>query len=140
MDKKCILIVEDEAQIAATLGYALEQRLGGMYDVEVSLRADDAQSRFQQRHFDLVVTDLRMPGTGGFDLIRQIRQISPQTRVMLITAFDSPQVEIRAHRLGAAYLPKPFKLQKFIDAVRHVLGKEACAHSLYARRTRGDEI
>ena len=121
MDEKRILIVEDEPRIALALSRALEHRPPGEYRVEISPMAETAMSKMQGKPFDLVVTDMRMPGMGGLALIRHLRQHSPQTSTMLITAFGSPEIKDAAQRLGATYLPKPFSLQEFISRVQHIL-------------------
>jgi two-component system response regulator (stage 0 sporulation protein F) len=121
MDKRHILIVEDELQIAVSLCRALEYHLDGSCEIAISPQASDALVQLQDRHFDLIVTDLRMAGMSGLELIQRVHRDSPQTRTMLITAFGSPKVEQQARRLAAIYLPKPFRLQEFIAAVRSIL-------------------
>jgi two-component system response regulator PilR (NtrC family) len=123
MDEKHILIVEDESQIAAALRRALEHGLDG-YQVEISSLADEALTMLQHKQFALIVTDLCMPGMDGMELIRRVRQVSPQTRTMLITAYGSPEVESQARRLAAVYLPKPFTLQEFNIVVQGILDEE----------------
>lgn len=121
MDKRHILIVEDELQIAVSLCRALEYHLDGSYEIAISPQASDALVQLQDKRFDLIVTDLRMADMSGLELIQQVHRDSPQTRTMLITAFGSPKVEQQARRLAAIYLPKPFRLQEFIAAVRGIL-------------------
>jgi DNA-binding response OmpR family regulator len=62
----------------------------------------------------------------GLELIRHVRQTSPQTHLMLITGFGSPQVEKQVRNLGATYLSKPFSLQEFMAIVHFILSEEEC--------------
>jgi DNA-binding response OmpR family regulator len=121
MEKKRILIVEDEPRIALALCRALEFPGRGDYEVEISPIAETALTKLESGPFDLIVTDLRMPGMGGLEFIRHVRQTSPQTQTMLITAFGSPEIEELTQRLGATYLPKPFSLQEFVDTAERIL-------------------
>jgi two-component system response regulator FlrC len=121
MDEKRILIVEDEPRIALALCRALEHRPQDRYEVEISPVAETALGKLQARPFDLVVTDLRMPGMGGLALIRQVREVSPGTSTLLITAFGSEEVESTTEKLGARYLSKPFSLREFVSEVQRIL-------------------
>jgi DNA-binding NtrC family response regulator len=121
MEQKRILIVEDELQITMTLCRALVHPMGGGYEVEVCPLADVALKRLRYEEFDLVVTDLRMPGISGLELLRHVHQASPKTRMMLITGFGSPEIEKQVRQLGATYLPKPFSLQEFIATAHQIL-------------------
>lgn len=121
MKAKQILIVEDEPRIALALCRALEFPLHDDYQVEISPVAETALSKLKNAHYDLLVTDLRMPGMGGMELLRQVRTASPHTRAILITAFGSVEVEEVVKRLGARYLPKPFSLREFVALVEEML-------------------
>jgi DNA-binding NtrC family response regulator len=122
MSERHILIVEDETQIAATLCQALNHRLDGTYRVQTSTQASDALAKLRDTHYDLIITDLRMPGMDGLELIRRVHRTRPQTHVILITGFGTPQVEEEARSLSADYLPKPFKLRELLAIVRRILG------------------
>jgi DNA-binding response OmpR family regulator len=132
MDEKRILIVEDEPRIALALCRALEFPPRGANKVEISPVAETALAKLKSEPFDLVITDLRMPGMGGVELLRQVRGISPSTRLMLITAFGSPEIKEVTQRLGAVYLPKPFSLREFVAKVEDILEIEGPAPDLEA--------
>ncbi|MBN1179563.1 MAG: response regulator [Anaerolineae bacterium] len=121
---KRILVVEDELSIALSLRRALEHPLGGGHHVEISASADTALTRLKRETFDLIVTDLKMPGMSGLDLLKQVHQIAPNARTMLITAFGSDSVEQQAQLLASAYLAKPFNLADFIVTVKELLENE----------------
>jgi two-component system response regulator PilR (NtrC family) len=126
MDKKHVLIVEDEPLIAAALCRVLRHPLGGGHQVETCPRAELALTRLRQERLDLIITGLHAPDMGGLEFIRCVRQLSPQTHILLTTAYSSPEVEHQAQRLGIAYLAKPFGLDEFLVAVQCVLDGKHC--------------
>ncbi len=126
-NKARILIIEDSLGIARALNRTLSLPQGGGHWVELHDSGEAALERLRGTRFDLLITDLRLPGMNGLAVLEHARQISPETRSILITAFGSPQVEERARRLSNAYLPKPFRLHDLIQVVQRVLN-EPVAH------------
>ena len=122
MEPKRILVVEDEPLLGLALRRALQCRLDSTCEVELSPLAADALQRVQDGPVALLVTDLCMPGMDGLELIERVRQLSPNTQAMLITAFGSDTVQDRAQELSVTYLPKPFRLREFIQLVRRLVG------------------
>jgi two-component system response regulator AtoC len=118
---KRILIVDDEAIVAFFLMEGLKG-LGEGYDVHTSGSAESALEEMQGKRFDLAVIDYRLPGLDGLDLIRRLREVSPETRTIMITAYSSPELEDEALRLRAArYLEKPFRIQDLMYTIEKVL-------------------
>jgi DNA-binding NtrC family response regulator len=124
MNNKRILIVEDERLIAMALRRALSLSEVD-YRVEVCDSAEAALERLGDTCFDLLISDFRLPGMNGLELIERVRQLSPGTRSILITGFGSPQIEEQARRLADAYITKPFHLGDIIQVVRRILGEPA---------------
>jgi CheY-like chemotaxis protein/predicted regulator of Ras-like GTPase activity (Roadblock/LC7/MglB family) len=121
MDIRSILIVDDEPRVALFLSKALE-RLNPAYQVSVAHSGEEALQALNRSQVDLLVTDLRMPGISGLELIRWVRAASPQTRTILITAYGSDDVEAEARRLEASrYITKPFSVDDFARAVEEAL-------------------
>jgi DNA-binding response OmpR family regulator len=118
-----ILLVDDEPQLANSLREMLEYS-NQDYRVRVAYFGAEALDILGDQPVDLLVTDLRMPGISGLELIQQVQEIDSQMRTMLITAFGSPEIEDRARELGAFYLPKPFDLFEFAAVVEHILNDE----------------
>jgi CheY-like chemotaxis protein len=114
-----ILLVDDEPDLVVNCERLL-RRLG-----HTCLRAhtgSDAVALIDREGPDLVVTDLRLPGTDGLAVARHARQHAPPIAVILITAYDSPQARSAALESGAAtYLPKPFSNSAFVDAIQRAL-------------------
>jgi len=121
MSPERILVVEDEIRVAQALSRVLSLPEGGGHAVETCESGEAALERLEQNKFDLVITDLRMPGMSGLDLLEHVHRISPQTRTVLITAYGTPQIEERAKELADAYVPKPFNMQGFVRMVRQIL-------------------
>jgi DNA-binding NtrC family response regulator len=119
--KEQILIVEDEASVALALQHALRSPRGGSYKVEICGSAESALQRLEDVEFDLIITDLRLPGMSGLDLIEKTQSFTPATRTVLITAFGSFHVAEKAKELADVYISKPFRLQDIIQAVKGLL-------------------
>lgn len=117
-----ILIAEDESRVAQAVSRALSLPEGGGYFVEACESGEEALTRLTASKFDLLITDFRMPGMTGLELLSKCRAISPGISSILITAFGSPQVEERAFELAVdAYLPKPFSMRSLVQAVQNTL-------------------
>src|SRR5439155_297594 len=111
-----ILIVDDERAICL----AIQRLLAGRgHDVETALSAEEALEKLGRAAYHLVVTDLTLPRLSGMDLLRSIRERTPDTAVIMITAHGSERAAVEAMKLGAAdYLPKPFdndELELIVD-------------------------
>ena len=106
-ESRSVLVVDDDAAMREMLTSLLED--GGFAPVpaasaELALR--DAKST----DFDAVLSDIRMPGQDGFELLGQLRELRPETPVILMTAFGSIDSAVEAMRAGAFdYITKPFK-------------------------------
>lgn len=121
MRQNCILIVEDEPNVAFFLKEGLEV-LGQEYQVLLADSAEAALGLLEQQVPDLLVTDLRLPGMNGLDLVWILQERGFTLPVLLITAYGSDLVEARAVRLGiGAILSKPFGLQVFLEQVMALL-------------------
>lgn len=122
MQQDRIILAEDESRVSQALSRALSMPEGGGYLVETYESGEEALSRFREMHFDLLITDQRMPGMNGLELIGKCREVSPGIRSLLITGFGSPEVEDKAFELAVdAYLAKPFSMRKFVRAVQVAL-------------------
>lgn len=120
--------------VARALNRALSLPQGGDYRVETCDSGEAALERLRETHFDLLISDLRLPGMDGLELLECARRIRPETRSVLITAFGSPQVEERARQLAQAYLPKPFRLHDMIRIVQRVLDEPVAPKRFFLER------
>ncbi len=114
-----ILLVEDDTNIATGLQKVM--RANG-YDVTALSRGDTGLERALAEPFDVVVTDLKLPGLDGLDLVRQLHQAKPKLPIILITAHGTTEVAIEATKWGAFdYVPKPFEVDELLDLTARAL-------------------
>src|ERR1035438_9296186 len=83
---KRILLVDDDAGIVELLSTALRNQ--GL--IETSSTAEEALERLRQASYDVVVTDLKMPGIGGLELLRRVAELQPRTRVIVMSGQSQP--------------------------------------------------
>jgi len=113
--KPKILLIEDDASTAGSLQKVL---CAEGYEVLVARRGDAGLEQAQKQSFDVVVTDLRMPGLGGLELVAQLHAAKPKQPIILMTAHGTTETAIEATKLGACdYLLKPFEADELLDMV-----------------------
>jgi diguanylate cyclase (GGDEF)-like protein len=112
-----ILVVDDEEVVCRFL-QSLLSRAG--YQAEICLGGQEAMAKLEENSFDLVMTDLRMPGVDGLDVLRKAKELDPFCEVIVITAFASVESAVEVMKFGAYdYISKPFN----IDEIRIVVEK-----------------
>ncbi len=117
---KPILVVEDESIMRESLRDWLAE---AGYHVETAEEGEKALKAIAERDFGLLILDLRLPGTGGIDLLRQARAKRPNLKGIIITAYPSVQTAVEAMKEGAVdYLTKPFDLNRLEESIRSTLG------------------
>ena len=92
-----ILIVDDEENVVALFRRVLTKK---GYAVQGASTAEEALAKLEMELFDLVVTDLKMPGMSGLELLRKGRQLAPSTPFVLLTAFGTVQTAVQAMKEG----------------------------------------
>ena len=113
-----ILIVEDEKIHRITLTDLLKK---DGHAVTACADGDIALTHVTGEQFDLVLSDLRLPGAGGIDVLRAVRTHAPDTIVIMMTAYGTVDTAIEALKLGAYdYLVKPFAPDKLLSILRHL--------------------
>lgn len=117
-----ILVVDDEQSVRDILKQVLE---GEGYNITLAQTGEQAMSLFSASPYPLVITDIRMPGMSGIDLLKKITAVSPDTQVIIITSHASIETAIDALRLGVYdYLLKPFEdIDLIPPVVRRALDK-----------------
>lgn len=101
-----ILVVDDEKSVLYTIEAVLKKE---NYHIKKASSATEAIELYKNNYFDLVITDLTMPGPSGMDLLEEILDINADALVILITAYGSESLAVEAMKKGAYdYLPKPF--------------------------------
>jgi response regulator RpfG family c-di-GMP phosphodiesterase len=121
-DRGRVLVVDDEETIREMLAEFLE-----LEGYEVSTAADGlaALDVIAGTHFDLVLTDLKMPRMGGISLLEQVAKHSPSTMAVIMTGFGTVETAIDAMKRGAHdYILKPFKLEEVMHVVKKAIDKK----------------
>lgn len=117
--KKHILIVDDEPTILLTLSYALRSK---EVDVVTASRLGQAEDALKKQQFDLVIADIRMSGmlgVEGLELLTYIRRYWPLTKVIIMTAHGSEEIQQEALERGATYYyTKPVDIRELIRRIR----------------------
>ncbi|MCF8106024.1 MAG: sigma-54 dependent transcriptional regulator [Desulfohalobiaceae bacterium] len=116
-----IAVIDDEPIVCREVKRGLTKE---QYDVETFSDGEAALARFDQAGFDLILCDLRLPGSSGLDLLKSVRRRSPDCEVIIITAYSSVDTAIEAIRFGAFhYVTKPIKLADLKSLVKRALDK-----------------
>ena len=117
---KKILIIDDEAELADTCARLLR---GLGFTCVVAYDIAHAMTLFDSERPSLVLSDISLPMSDGFEMARYVRQRSPETPVVLMTGYHTPQTARDAQDAGAAgYLRKPFSNSELISSINSLLG------------------
>jgi two-component system response regulator FlrC len=115
-----ILVVDDEPDMRSALSHSMH-RCG--FDVESAASGSEAVVKFKKNAYSLVVTDVKMPGMSGVELLEKIRKIAPQIPVIMITAYGTINNAVEAMQEGASdYILKPFSFETLEAAVKKAIG------------------
>jgi DNA-binding NtrC family response regulator len=111
-----ILIVDDEEGMRLAMSEALK-RAG--YITETSVDGISALAKLESEKYSMVITDMKMPKVTGMDLLREIKKISPDTKVILVTAYGTVDCAVEAMKEGASdFLLKPFSFESLLQIVK----------------------
>lgn len=118
-----ILVVDDEKNILRVVTTTLRKE---QYEVVTAQTAEEAIERFGHDGFDLIITDLKLPGQSGIDLLAHVKTREPNVPVVMITAFGTIENAVEAMRKGAFnYLTKPVNPDELLTVVREAIEKYA---------------
>ena len=122
-----VLLIEDDPSLLSALRSVHEAE---GYRVTHATRGDDGLSLALTGTFDAILTDLRLPGLGGLEVVRRLHEQKPLIPILLMTAHGTTETAIQATKLGAYdYLLKPFEMEELLD----LLGKAVSGGQLAAR-------
>lgn len=120
-----ILVVDDEPKVAFFFQQHLEI-VGEGYLATAVNSGEEALKELKKYHYNLMITDLRMPKMDGLELLRRVRQLSPDTKTILVTAYGTKEVWEEARRLDISRsLSKPTRIPDLLQAVRQALKENA---------------
>jgi len=132
-----ILIVDDYPPTRQLIRDALNQ--AGYHGISEAENGQEALVQFHQYHFDLVISDVMMPGMGGMELLHRLREINPDTAIIIITAHPAVELAVSAMRKGAVdFLKKPFNIDEFLFKVRIHLEERAIRSAVRPRAGVGE--
>ncbi len=117
-----ILVVDDEKSMREILQIFLKNE---GYCVNVASNGEEAIDAVKKDIFDLVITDMKMPKVGGLELLKNVKQITPGTVVVIVTAFGSTESAVEAMKHGAYdFIQKPFQMDDIRLVVKNALEKQ----------------
>jgi len=117
-----IMVVDDEVNIREALAALLEE---DGYEVAASASAEKAMERLGREPFDIVISDLRMEGASGLDLLQSLRETNPATEVIILTAYGTVEGAVEAMKLGAYdYISKPIDRRRLSLLIEKALEKQ----------------
>jgi DNA-binding NtrC family response regulator len=127
--KKRILIIEDDEEMRSLLKDFFEEE--GLETDSVN-NGSEAFRKLVKESFDLIITDIRMPGLTGLDILPGIKKLHPEAPIIVITAFGTEEVHRRAIERGAtAYLEKPIHFHKLKTMIHEIISSQ--------EKNKGDE-
>ncbi|BCS54388.1 sigma-54 dependent transcriptional regulator [Geobacter sp. SVR] len=119
MERISILVVDDEAVIREGLKRILDS---GRFAVEACQSGQRAIELLQEHEFDLIVTDLKMPGMNGIEVLTAVKTLQPDVPVIMITGYASVDTAVEAMKCGAVdYITKPFTPEQFLEKLERAL-------------------
>jgi len=122
MDNYRIMVIDDEKIVGDMAKMSLENE---GYKVETFINAEPALARLKEEKFDVVVTDYKMKGINGMEVLRTVKSLYPETKVIMITAFANLDTAIEALRGDVHdFFPKPVKIKELKASIGRALEKE----------------
>ena len=127
-----VLVVDDEPGIREFLQIMLDRE---GYDVSCAANGREAINFFKKKRYDVVVADIRMPKVNGFEVLNRIKELSPETNVIMITAYASFESAVESMKEGAYdYITKPFNVDEVKTTVKHALQKKGVVEDAADRK------
>ena len=119
MKRPEVLVIDDEVEVTTFFEYYLREERN--YSVAVANSGKQARKQIQSKKFDLALVDLKLPDTDGISLLKEIKEVSPDCEVVIITGYSTIKSAVEAMKLGAFdYLEKPFDE---LDELDHLLDR-----------------
>ena len=119
MDRYRVMIIDDEKIVGDMAKMSLERE---GYHVDTFLNGESALARLKEERFDVVVTDLKMKGVDGMEVLKTVKELYPHTKVIMITAFANLDTAIEALRGDVHdFFPKPVKIKELKVSIERAL-------------------
>jgi DNA-binding NtrC family response regulator len=115
-----ILVIDDEVDMLMLLRMIIEDNTE--YGVETTNNPSEALTMIKDRTYDLIISDLKMPGIDGLELFNELKEISPETPLIIITAYGSQEAADEAFRSGVTdFIAKPFRKDSILFTIKKSL-------------------
>lgn len=154
MEKPKILLVDDEEDILNILKFLLEKE---GYEVDTAPNGEEALKKVEKKYYDVVLTDLRMPGIDGMIVLEKTKELRPSTEVVIMTAYASIESAVEAVKKGASdYIVKPFinedlkmrikriiehrNLQREVEILKYQLSQKVVGDNFFGTSPQMQEI
>jgi DNA-binding NtrC family response regulator len=132
-----VLVVDDEKNMRRSLETVLSDE---DYAVRTAESAEEALTFISRENFFMVITDVRLGGMSGYELLKKIKEQKPELPVLMLTAYATPKLAVEAIKAGAVdYLPKPFAPEELLHAVARCAERHRLLRENAALRSRTDE-
>ena len=119
-ERTTILVVDDENGVRQSFNMVLKDD----YDVLLAANGEEAMSIFRKNRIDLILMDIRLPDTDGISLLRKLKEIEPNTEIIMVTAVKEIQTAVKAIKMGAyEYVVKPFVVDDVLTIIGRALEK-----------------
>lgn len=120
-DKSRVLVVDDEEALRTVLSTELK---GEGYEVDTASDGDEAISIVQNKKFDLLLLDIKMPKVDGFEVLKFVKKGFPSVKVIMLTGFADLKNAIESKKLGAEdFVSKPYDLVDLLTTIERVLSE-----------------
>ncbi len=136
MTVKRILLVDDQRDVTRMLRASLET-LGHNFTIVDVPSGEEALLEIKRGGVDLLITDVRLPGISGLEVIKRLRKTSSQAQVIVMSGQSSAEIPAEAKRLGAVYFNKPVPIGDFLEAVQRAVGSTPEAKAPVATQAEG---
>jgi YesN/AraC family two-component response regulator len=118
-NKSRILVVDDEITVCKSIKMAIQD---DQYEIDTALSGEEALQKNKESAYDLVITDLMMPGISGLDLLKALQKDHPDILVIMITGYPTIRTAVESVKFGAFdYIPKPFTPKDLRDIIARSL-------------------
>lgn len=132
MNKGRILIVDDDQMVRDVLSDVLKK--AGGYLTEIAVDGIDGLKKIKGNEYDMIFTDLSMPGLSGTDLLKEAKKIDPSLPIVVITAYSTIENAITAMKEGARdFITKPFHIEKITSTADRIIGEKRLLGSILSR-------
>jgi FixJ family two-component response regulator len=136
--KVTILVIDDEKIIHESCGRVLQEE---GFEVETALSGQEALEKLKEKRYNLVLSDIKMPGMSGVETLEKMKKEVPDITVVMFTGYSSVETARDTMKLGAFdYIPKPFTPEELLAVVKKALEKEVTARETQEIREQFEEI